>query len=186
MKFTNVIALALIGLLCLKFAVATDEALKKSKGEYKLLFVYYNTSNKDPSHPLNKFDYKNIILNNDQVVVFISNTPSVSTDDNDYETSNYLYTMKYINIDLPCLGKSYLCTHSEFVKEYKHRYPEIVTVVSYIFKVRFPKTFKKKWVMQEKPQNNASSLLEVHSLMSINLFGYAMKICKFYMTSKTN
>ena len=132
MKFINLLKLFLVTILFLNLSVnssQSQEASKKSQGEYKLLFAYYNTSNKDQSHPLNKFDYKNIILNNDQVVFFVSESPSLSAKDQNYQTTNYLYTMKYINIDLPCLGKSYICTHAEFVKEYKSRYPEIITNV---------------------------------------------------------
>jgi hypothetical protein len=132
MKFItlkNFLLLLALGLAVFVSCTETDDAAKRSKAEYKMLFVYYNTSNKDPSHPLNKFDYKNLVMNNDQIVVFVSNTPSVSTDDNDYQTSNYLYTMKYINIDLPCLGKTYLCSHAQFIHEYKKHYPEIVTII---------------------------------------------------------
>lgn len=137
MKFLTLIEVILLTILSLIFDVkgsntVSQEALKKPKGEYKMLFVYYNPSNKDPSHPMNKFDYKNIVLNNDQVVFFISNNPSLSSPDTDYQTINYLYTMKYINIDLPCLGQAYVCTHAQFMKEYKSRYLEIITVVSSI------------------------------------------------------
>ena len=100
MKFLilfEVVLLTILGIINIKCSHSeSEDAAKKPKGEYKMLFVYYNPSNKDPTHPLNKFDYKNIVLNNDQVVVFISNTPSLSAMDTDYQTINYLYTIKYI------------------------------------------------------------------------------------------
>lgn len=33
--------------------------------------------------------------------------------------------MRYENLDLPCLKRSYICTHFQFVKEYKLFYPEL-------------------------------------------------------------
>lgn len=33
--------------------------------------------------------------------------------------------MLYDNIDLPCLNRSYICTHAQFVREYRPIYPEI-------------------------------------------------------------
>lgn len=155
MKFITLVKVFLITLLSYNIfvkSVRNEDTSKKSKGEYKLLFVYYNTSNKDQSHPLNKFDYKNIVLNNDQVVVFVSNAPTLAADDSDYQTTNYLYTMKYINIDLPCLGKSYICTHAEFVREYKSKYPEIVTIVFSFYKFRFLRKFRKEWETLERLQ----------------------------------
>jgi hypothetical protein len=33
--------------------------------------------------------------------------------------------MLYDNIDLPCLNRSYICTHAQFVREFRPIYPEI-------------------------------------------------------------
>lgn len=49
--------------------------------------------------------------------------------------TNYLYVLRYSNLDLNCINKAFLCTYGQFVKEYSNIYNEIdytVNKISYV------------------------------------------------------
>ena len=92
----------------------------------KYLFMYrYPLLKNNKNHKLNSFTYKNVLFTDDQIVYFESTNESDPARDETYDTTKYLITMRYEFLDLPCLGRSQICTHSQFTKEFKPIYPEI-------------------------------------------------------------
>jgi hypothetical protein len=102
--------------------IPIDTSLKASK----YLFMYrYPLLKNNINHKLNSFTYKNVLFTDDQIVYFESTNESDPAADENYDTTKYLITMRYEFLDLPCLGRSQVCTHSQFTKEFKPIYPEI-------------------------------------------------------------
>jgi hypothetical protein len=54
--------------------------------------------------------------------------------------------MLYDSLDLPCLNRSYICTHSQFIKEFRPLYPE--------FDYSIPTEVKEKFIDSQKASNN--------------------------------
>lgn len=93
---------------------------------FKFLFMYkYPEVKNEKDHKLNIFTYKNVLLANEELVYFASANEEDESKDEKYDTTKYLLTIRYEYLDIPCLNKSFLCTYSQFVKEYKAIYPEI-------------------------------------------------------------
>ena len=67
--FLSIVLLFTTNTLCLELS---HDGINKEVQTYKMLFMYKNKEQVDPKHKLNLFTYKNILLSNDQIVVFES------------------------------------------------------------------------------------------------------------------
>lgn len=137
--------------------------------KYKFLFyLSLPTTKLIPEHPLNQPNYKNILLSPNQIVFFSSNSPYSSVPDTTYDTSNYIFTIKYDTLELPCLNRSFMCTHNQFVKEYRPLYPEL--------NFEIPKKIQDLFNNNVKASNNCLVVL-LNGILSNNIFENAAWIC---------
>ena len=140
----------------------------KSK-QYKFLF-YLNlpTTRMIKDHPMNTPTYKNILLSQNQIVFFSSSSPYSSIPDTSYDTSNYIFTIKYDTLELPCLNRSFMCTHNQFVKEYRPLYPEL--------NYDIPQKIQDIFNNNSKASNNCIVIL-LNGIISNDVFEHAAWIC---------
>lgn len=107
------------------------EKCLKNPTTYKFLLMYKKIDIKwDTNHILNKLNYKTIVFTNNELAVFKSNNPTSANPDFNFDSSSYILTLLYSTIDLPCLNRSFVCTHNQLVREYQVLYPEIDYTVS--------------------------------------------------------
>ena len=74
---------------------------------------------------MNKYDYKNIVLNQNEISYYASDSPSSPDMDMAVNTSNYLFTQLLSDISLPCNKNQDVCLYGELVKKYKREFVEI-------------------------------------------------------------
>jgi hypothetical protein len=67
--FLPIVLILITNTFCLKLS---HDGINKDIQTYKMLFMYKHQDQIDPKHKLNLFTYKNILLSNDQIVVFES------------------------------------------------------------------------------------------------------------------
>lgn len=89
----------------------------KSNEVYKVLVQYKNGKGE-----ISKFNFKNMVLTDLQVVFFQSNKSDTNTKDDFIDTKKYLYTLRYDQIQLPCTNKLVVCTYEEIQREYSGKY----------------------------------------------------------------
>ena len=88
---------------------------------HEMMFYYnYDQLRNNMNHPLVNTNYKTIVLNKKELIVFANQRKSSVTID----MKDYLYTIKYKNIPLMCNEYNTLCTYKEFIKEKKWEYKD--------------------------------------------------------------
>ena len=86
---------------------------------HEMMFYYnYDQLRNNMNHPLVNTNYKKIVLNKKELIVFANNNRK----NNVIEMKDYLYTIKYKNIPLMCNEYNTPCTYKEFVNEKKWTY----------------------------------------------------------------
>ncbi len=118
--------LFIISLLTSLVNSADDQPQEGQIESEKYYFMYrYQATQNDKDHSLNKFNFKNLLMNKHELVFFDSTNSAEDVEDQTYNTHKYIFTMLYQFTDLPCMNHSYLCTHSQFIHQFKPLYPEI-------------------------------------------------------------
>ena len=86
---------------------------------HEMMFYYnYDQLRNNMNHPLVNTNYKKIVLNKKELIVF-ANDNNVNAI---IDMKDYLYTIKYKNIPLMCNEYNTPCTYKEFVNEKKWTY----------------------------------------------------------------
>lgn len=83
----------------------------------RVMFYMQSATNKSPSYPINRLDYKLAQITNTELIIYRLGTDQTQQ----MQLSNYLMTIKLSQIDLPCNDYLYLCTLGEFKKEYSNK-----------------------------------------------------------------
>ena len=87
---------------------------------HEMMFYYnYDQLRNNMNHPLVNTNYKKIVLNKKELIVFADNGKN-----NVIEMKDYLYTIKYKNIPLMCNEYNTPCTYKEFINEKKWTYKD--------------------------------------------------------------
>lgn len=73
----------------------------------------------------NEFSYKNFLALKNNLVVFDSKNQFDSALDDSLNSANYINSYKINKIFTPCINKSMLCSHKQFMKEYQNAFPNI-------------------------------------------------------------
>jgi hypothetical protein len=128
----------LIIILKIIFSIISIQIKSNSKSintveRFKVLFMLKLPTLLTNDSPLNTLSYKNLVLGNDDILFYSSDNTNDATPDSNWNPSQFLYTMKYEYLDLPCVNKAYICTHNQFAKEYKLIYPELDYEVRNLF-----------------------------------------------------
>ena len=86
---------------------------------HEMMFYYnYDQIRSNTNHPLVIANYKTLVLNKKELIVFASHRGKNSGID----MKDYLYTIKYKNIPLMCNEYNTICTYKEFIQEKKWEY----------------------------------------------------------------
>lgn len=125
MKFSILAVLIVFGLFDL--SKAKNNPLPNSPqmspaGKIYKLFVLYPGYN---SKKMQMFNYKNLVITENEAVIYNSDNPKTSEADAMLTTTNYLYTQLFQQINLPCINNAYVCTFGQIKKEYSKIFPEI-------------------------------------------------------------
>jgi len=87
----------------------------------KQRFMWKQPINNDPDLALNKFDYKAIQINRENIVIFEVDQNITKIEESDCNAEHYLMTIKLHNIDLPCNDNLYVCSLGELRGEYQRK-----------------------------------------------------------------
>ena len=102
------------------------------------------------------------------MIIINSETPYSSKPDLSYDTSDYILTVNYENIPLPCLNRNFICTPLDFIKEYKKNYPNL--------NFEIPDKIKKLFLDINIVNNNCLILL-LEGISNNNIFNSSAWIC---------
>lgn len=114
-----------------------DKCLKNPHTTKLLYFYQTHDIQYDQSHTLNKLTYKNLVQTNHELIAFNSINPFSSLQDEYFDSNEFISTLVYNQINLPCLNRSLVCTHNQLVREYQLDYPEIDFSVPRVILSRF-------------------------------------------------
>jgi len=87
----------------------------------KIKFMWQQTINQDPLLSLNKFDYKAIQINMENIVIFDMDQTLTHVEEANCNAEHYLMTIQLHNIDLPCNDNLYVCSLGELRSEYQRK-----------------------------------------------------------------
>lgn len=113
MKLDKTFLFFLIFFVSNVLAIETNTAPSYTK-VYKLLVLYKTKNIVD----LEKFDYKNIVLGNDQFAIFSSPNGNLPVNDEAIIPDKYQYTIRFQFVDTPCVGGFLPCFYETFEEEY--------------------------------------------------------------------
>ena len=113
MKLDKTFLFFLIFFVSNVLTIETNTAPSDTK-VYKLLVLYKTKNIVD----LEKFDYKNIVLGNDQFAIFSSPNGNLPVNDEAIIPDKYQYTIRFQFVDTPCVGGFLPCFYETFEEEY--------------------------------------------------------------------
>ena len=87
----------------------------------KFKFMWKQTINQDPLLALNKFDYKAVQINMENIVIFDVDQHLSNISEANITAEHYLMTIQLHNIDLPCNDNLYICSLGELRSEYQRK-----------------------------------------------------------------
>jgi len=93
----------------------------ESKILARLKFFWVLKSDPNPLNELNMLNYKVFDITKENMLIYKIDQSRTDLNHDTLNTTNYLMTVKISNIDLPCNGNMFVCTVSEFKKEYKKK-----------------------------------------------------------------
>ncbi len=90
----------------------------------RVRFIHQNPKNAGKKG-LNHLDYKFVQFDRDEIIIYNIDQTLKIFNENTINTSNYLITYKFQNIDLPCNNLFYICTLGELKREYQRKLKEV-------------------------------------------------------------
>lgn len=122
----NIMLIGIFFIFSLNLIICTNLKLKEiQKKIHKVLFLRKLEENRNSKNALNYLNFKNMIISSHQMSLFESTKNNSEEPDTDMILTDFIYTVKLTDIDLPCINRSYVCIYQEFMSEYSVIFKEI-------------------------------------------------------------